>query len=275
VQVSVDSEEAMMPAGAHICALCTEPAERNELSLAFRQEGQSRGEACLRLTDDPEHGLGLLPETGQSSTAGCPRPDVRPASEVFLRHGRFSAERMTAVLVERAAHEAEAGSPQLRVVVEMGWLHEQVGTSDVLQHYETAVDHLVRQVSAVVLCVHDLRRLDAEMLTTVLAVHQTVLLEDTVLVNQHHLIEGTRPSAATGPGRQTQQTTAGDPWETLTQSELRVAAHVAVGLTNREMAALLLVSRHTIDAHLKHIFIKLGIHTRVELTVLTLRHRSP
>ena len=49
---------------------------------------------------------------------------------------------------------------------------------------------------------------------------------------------------------------------------------MAAGLTNREMAAALLVSRHTIDAHLKHIFVKLGIHTRVELTVLTLRHRS-
>jgi DNA-binding CsgD family transcriptional regulator len=38
------------------------------------------------------------------------------------------------------------------------------------------------------------------------------------------------------------------------------------------MAAALVVSRHTVDAHLKHIYIKLGIHTRVELTVLALEH---
>jgi DNA-binding CsgD family transcriptional regulator len=47
---------------------------------------------------------------------------------------------------------------------------------------------------------------------------------------------------------------------------------VVAGRTNREVATLLVVSRHTVDAHLKHIFIKLGIHTRVELTVLALRH---
>ena len=64
----------------------------------------------------------------------------------------------------------------------------------------------------------------------------------------------------------------GDLWYALTDSELRVVAHVVDGLTNREIATLLAISRHTVDAHLKHIYIKLGIHTRVELTVLALQH---
>jgi DNA-binding CsgD family transcriptional regulator len=34
------------------------------------------------------------------------------------------------------------------------------------------------------------------------------------------------------------------------------------------------VSRHTVDAHLKHIYVKLDIHKRVELTVLALRHST-
>ena len=63
-------------------------------------------------------------------------------------------------------------------------------------------------------------------------------------------------------------------WASLTDAELRVAALVAQALSNRSIAKELVLSRHTIDAHLKHIYLKLDIHSRVELTVLTLEHRS-
>ena len=49
---------------------------------------------------------------------------------------------------------------------------------------------------------------------------------------------------------------------------------MAGGLTNRNIAEYVNLSPHTVDAHLKHIYIKLDIHSRVELTVLALQHRS-
>ena len=55
-------------------------------------------------------------------------------------------------------------------------------------------------------------------------------------------------------------------------SELRVAELVVGGMTNRHMADYLNLSPHTVDAHLKHIYTKLDIHSRVELTVLALQH---
>jgi transcriptional regulator of acetoin/glycerol metabolism len=54
-------------------------------------------------------------------------------------------------------------------------------------------------------------------------------------------------------------------WESLTERELTLIQLVANGLTNREAAARLHVSRHTIDSHLRHIFQKLGINSRVQL----------
>jgi DNA-binding CsgD family transcriptional regulator len=48
---------------------------------------------------------------------------------------------------------------------------------------------------------------------------------------------------------------------------------VAGGLTNRNIAEYLNLSPHTVDAHLKHIYTKLDIHSRVDLTVLALQHR--
>ena len=54
-------------------------------------------------------------------------------------------------------------------------------------------------------------------------------------------------------------------WAALTTSELAVARLVAEGLTNREVAERLFVSPHTVSSHLRHVFSKLGITSRVEL----------
>jgi DNA-binding CsgD family transcriptional regulator len=56
------------------------------------------------------------------------------------------------------------------------------------------------------------------------------------------------------------------------ESERRVANAVAEGLTNRQSADRLFLSRHTVDFHLRQIFLKLGIRSRVELTRLVLQH---
>ena len=57
-------------------------------------------------------------------------------------------------------------------------------------------------------------------------------------------------------------------WAAMTKSELGVAQLVADGLTNREIAARLFVSPHTVNTHLRHAFAKLGVNSRVDLTRL-------
>jgi DNA-binding CsgD family transcriptional regulator len=59
-------------------------------------------------------------------------------------------------------------------------------------------------------------------------------------------------------------------WAAMTTSELTVARLVAEGLTNREVAERLFVSPHTVNTHLRHVFSKLGINSRVELARLAL-----
>jgi DNA-binding CsgD family transcriptional regulator len=63
-------------------------------------------------------------------------------------------------------------------------------------------------------------------------------------------------------------------WSSLTDSERAVAEQVALGLTNREAAARLYLSPHTIDFHLRQLFRKLDIRSRVELTRLLLTQES-
>ena len=54
-------------------------------------------------------------------------------------------------------------------------------------------------------------------------------------------------------------------WDSLTPTELQVVSLVAEGLTNRQIAERLFVSRRTVATHLEHVFQKLGHANRVEL----------
>jgi DNA-binding CsgD family transcriptional regulator len=61
-------------------------------------------------------------------------------------------------------------------------------------------------------------------------------------------------------------------WVDLTDAERTVAELVARGLTNREAAQRMFLSRHTIDTHLRQVFRKLSIRSRVELARLVGEH---
>ena len=58
-------------------------------------------------------------------------------------------------------------------------------------------------------------------------------------------------------------------WPELSESELAVVKLVATGATNRHVGEQLFLSPHTVNAHLRHIFAKLGIRSRVELARIT------
>src|SRR5437773_1307749 len=60
----------------------------------------------------------------------------------------------------------------------------------------------------------------------------------------------------------------------LSPREREVAAMVAEGLTNREIAARLFISERTADGHLEHIREKLGVNTRAQVTAWVVRREA-
>jgi DNA-binding CsgD family transcriptional regulator len=54
-------------------------------------------------------------------------------------------------------------------------------------------------------------------------------------------------------------------WDSLTPTEMKVAALVQGGLSNPEIAAKLLLSRRTVATHVSHILRKLGVHSRTDI----------
>jgi DNA-binding CsgD family transcriptional regulator len=69
-------------------------------------------------------------------------------------------------------------------------------------------------------------------------------------VRLHHWTYGDRPAVG---------------WASLTDTERRVAELVSRGLSNRQVAGKLFLSAHTVAFHLRHIFCKLEIGSRVQL----------
>jgi DNA-binding CsgD family transcriptional regulator len=55
-------------------------------------------------------------------------------------------------------------------------------------------------------------------------------------------------------------------WESLTPAELQVVELVAQGLSNPQIGERLFVSRKTVTSHLGHVFAKLGVSSRAELS---------
>jgi DNA-binding CsgD family transcriptional regulator len=55
-------------------------------------------------------------------------------------------------------------------------------------------------------------------------------------------------------------------WQSLTDIERQVALEVTEGLTNAQVGQRMFLSRHTIDFHLRQIFRKLNVHSRVAMT---------
>ncbi|MFF1870448.1 AAA family ATPase [Kitasatospora herbaricolor] len=74
-------------------------------------------------------------------------------------------------------------------------------------------------------------------------------------------VRGPRPRASFG-------------WQALTPTELKVAALVAEGKSNPQVAEDLFLSRRTVQTHVSHILAKLGVRSRVGIATEALRHTS-
>lgn len=257
--------------GVHICALFSGPVERDRLLVQFMQEGLSHGDRCVCLIDDLEPartrrtdgaaGLDDMRRSGQL--------DLHVAPDSYLRAGAMSPRQRIARLVAHVEPSATKRPPLLRAAGQMSHTSTESDAREFFVH-ESAVILILAELPAVFLCLYDMRRMGVGILADVLKVHSRVLVDGTVLHNPHCVAPHECPEAVAGTGL----AVVGGPWRSLTDAEIRIAELVGAGKSNRAAAAELMVSPHTVDAHLKHIYQKLGIHSRTELALLSFRHDS-
>jgi DNA-binding CsgD family transcriptional regulator len=269
-----------VPAGSHLCALYSGPAERDRILFPFLEEGLRAGNKCVCLVDQVEPEEVRAKIAGEAACrprgAGPAQLDVDRASAVYVESGKFSSEHMLAFLTTTAKAAAHGAYPHLRAAGEMSWVLATSTDTDDYFVYEAGVNKVAAEASAVLMCLYDVRRFSVTMLMNVLRTHPKILLDGSVLDNAHYLTPdeylATRREQAQYPLVARAQDHP-DRWQQLTDAEQRVAGLVASGMSNKMVARHLTVSPHTIDAHLKHTYVKLDIHSRVELTVIALQNQ--
>jgi DNA-binding CsgD family transcriptional regulator len=272
--------------GTHFCALYSGPAERDRLLFPFLEEGLRNGDKCLCLIDDVEPALvreRVLGQPGPGYARRAAQLEVERASDAYLPSGQFSVDDMTSFLEQSMDTAIEADFELFRAAGEMSWVLPGPPGKDDLFRYESGLNRVVQDVPVILMCLYDLGKFGADMLVDVLRTHPVVILDRTVIANPHYVAPQDYERAARRPGsRWAAAETGADSeagsdrrWASLTAAELRVTSCVARGLTNRAIAEELQVSRHTVDAHLKHVYVKLDIHSRVQLTLLVLQRDPP
>ena len=73
-----------------------------------------------------------------------------------------------------------------------------------------------------------------------------------------------------GPRAKHRQAQAG--WNALTPTETKIAAMVAEGLSNRQIAEQLVLSPRTVGTHVSHILAKLGVRSRIDIARKAAEH---
>ena len=251
--------------GDHLCALYVGTHQRDELLLPFVRAGLLAGGKCVVVLDHatPHDALDVLrPSVDATKYLQSDQLLVSTSADTYLLEGRFEAQRAldfwsgVADATEPFSHGCVAGELPAS-------LHAS-GQLDAFMSYESDLNTLLMRYPALVLmCLYDLEVHGAE-LPYLLRTHPKLVLGGLLLDNPHYLEaeryrEWRRSFALVRTG-----------WHGLTAQEQRISRLIATGMTNRQIGEQLFLSSHTVDSHVKHIFAKLNVTSRVRLTRIVL-----
>jgi DNA-binding CsgD family transcriptional regulator len=76
------------------------------------------------------------------------------------------------------------------------------------------------------------------------------------------------------PARDPSPQCLGCDWDTLSELQRRIAQMIAQSMTDRQIAGRVFLSHHTINYHVRIIYRRLGINSRVQLTAVALAHAA-
>jgi predicted ATPase/class 3 adenylate cyclase/DNA-binding CsgD family transcriptional regulator len=217
-----------------------------DLALGDPAGARSRGEALLRRWDDldrPWHRAAILVVLARIALA---ERDVERAEEVAQRALAATSEvgdRLRATdaieLLARVALDNDAFEFAARLLAAADAGRASIGAQR-FAIYAEAHDAAVAELGGAL----------GDAFDGVWAEGAALTLDEAIAYARRGWGERKRPTSG---------------WHSLTPTELDVVRLVADGLANKEIAARLFISPRTVQAHLTHVYSKLGVSSRVAL----------
>jgi predicted ATPase/DNA-binding CsgD family transcriptional regulator len=268
-----DSARATLEEGLAVAHEAGDPAMVAEISDKLGQMFHSDGDldGAVRAFQQAEtiwrelgqgHWLAMtLNNLGNSQTLrgelGCARIQLAEALSLSQRMG--NCRRMAFTLSSIATLAALEGDPEraLRLdavsaaaVVEMGIRRVPPKVPLRAQHLERARQGLGESAAAAAVAA-------GQTMTLAQAVEETLVW---LAESADHALACDRPTSRLSPRSRPSNISS-----LVTQREIEVAAHIARGLTNRQIGAELVIAEGTVANHVKNILSKLGLDSRVQI----------
>lgn len=214
------------------------------------EESEGHGEVVERIVSDPP---------GEGSWWATIGPDF---VQISLRHGLVDQAAGFSGEIERAAELVGSESSHAAALIARAMLRSDPALArEAVSLYDRTPLPLFRALARV--CAAEIVDGDAErveLLTQALALYEASSAHrDSASVLGRLRELGVRPSRG---GRHSRPRTG---WASLTETETRVVELVGRGLTYKQIAEQLFVSRRTVESHIAHVFEKLGLGSRAEL----------
>lgn len=247
-----------------------------DVQLAYLALLNKDNEAALRHV---EHGLRQL---GNARERWPHASFYLLASLTLYLAGRDAESAWTAKRALRAKHEIGDVLGTAFALEILGWLAARSGAQQRAAWLLGGADPLWRRAGGRLAAVPAFERLHAEAVARCSAALKGQRFADLFARGTRYPLEplivfargdAAAPAAPAAPAAAGEDGGVRLPGS-LTTREQEIAALVAAGLSNRQIAEKLFISRRTVDAHLEHIFAKLGITSRVMLTIQLREHST-
>lgn len=272
-----------LSSGDHICHIFESREEQISLASRFLQKGLAEGEKCFFVTE--ENGTKKAIKELESFGLKTKNPIASKAllivecGKVYYQDGRFNPDTLIYGLKERVSEATSNGYSGVRAVGGMAWSLNDIPGSERLMEYEARMNYLFPKIKFTGICQYDIKKFDTEFLINAIQTHPIVLYRSADEKNRYYMppdeflvsesigitseLTKEKPLSRKSNQIKTKFKKSLKKYS-LTKQELRVVDLILLCKSNKEVSEVLFISVNTVKQHIKNIFKKIGIHSRIE-----------